>query len=520
MAIRCGSVRSCALDGIKGIVVDIEASLLPGLPSFDIVGQGDSAIREARNRVYAAIKNSGYQFPSCRITTSLAPAWIRKGGSGFDLPLALAILIASGQVRQPDRLFCAFGELGLTGEVRGVPGTICRVACCLEKSLTPIIVPNANASEARAVCADDLITVGCLRELIDYLQSGRLPASPSIETSNERFPGVFSVEPLSRPSLALIRGQEKAVRGVQIACAGRHNILLLGSPGCGKTSLASVLPDLLPPLNHQEALEVTQIYSVSGLMRENEGLIRKRPFRAPHHSISRSAMIGGGSIPISGEISLAHQGVLFLDEMTEFKTDVLDLLRQPLEERQVRLARLHHNVTYPSDFILIGAANPCRCGNYFEPDQICRCTPDQIRRHLGNISGPLLDRMDLVVEMTRLEADILPDCVSGRPNAGINPEDVAQQITACWQVQLQRMRRTGQHSPGNGRQRGENLAEHLEIDRQILDQAAKMANNLKLSVRGYQRLLRVARTIADLDGEKAVQYNHVTEAMQYRLRLS
>ncbi|MGI6333643.1 MAG: YifB family Mg chelatase-like AAA ATPase [Saccharofermentanales bacterium] len=520
MAIRCGSVRSCALDGIKGIVVDIEASLLPGLPSFDIVGQGDSAVRESRNRVHAAIKNSGYQFPSCRITTSLAPAWIRKGGSGFDLPLALAILIASGQVRQPDRLFCAFGELGLTGEVRGVPGTICRVARCLEKGLTPIIVPHANASEARAVQAEGLIAIGCLRELIDYIQSGRLSTSSSTKATPKMSEGKFSSENLPRSSLAAIRGQEKAVRGIQIAAAGRHNILLLGSPGCGKTSLASVLPDLLPPLNHQEALEITQIYSVAGFLRENEGLIRKRPFRAPHHSISRSAMIGGGSIPIPGEISLAHQGVLFLDEMTEFKMDVLDLLRQPLEERQVRLARLHHNVTYPSDFILIGAANPCRCGNYFEPDQLCRCTPDQIRRHLGNISGPLLDRMDLVTEMTRIGEDILPDCVSGRTNAGINLENVTQQITACWQVQLQRMQRTGQHSPGNGRQRGENLADHLEMDRSILDQAARMAGSLKLSVRGYQRLLRVARTIADLDGEEAVHYKHITEAMQYRLRSS
>ena len=517
MAIRCGRVRSCALSGIHGIMVDIEAALLPGLPSFDIVGLGDSAVCESRNRVHAAIKNSGFQFPSSRITVSLAPAWLRKEGSGFDLPLALAILIASGQLSQPESTFCAFGELGLTGEIRSVPGAICRAASCLENGFSLIAVPWENASEARSAGPATYLPVRSLREITDILQDGILPEPFLPEKGCRPDTGALRSTPAAH-ALASVIGQKKAVRAIKLAAAGRHNILLLGSPGCGKTTLASALPGILPPLERSEALQVTRIFSASGLLAQGEGLIERRPFRAPHHSISRSAMVGGGSIPVPGEISLAHQGVLFLDEMTEFRPDVLDLLRQPLEEQQVRLVRLRHSMTYPADFVLVGAANPCRCGDYYEPDDACRCSPDLVRRHLGRLSGPLLDRMDLVVEMTRLPGDILPLCVAPQKNASAKKPDDAEQVGRCWSVQLQRMKRQNQASPGNGRQHGDNLSKQLEIDNDIINQAAKAASGLGLSVRGYQRLLRVSRTIADLDGDQHVRYDHVAEALQYRMR--
>ena len=501
-------------------MVEIEAAILPGLPSFEIVGLGDSAVRESRNRVHAAIKNSNFDFPASRITASYAPAWLRKEGSAFDLPLALAILIASGQIPAADPSLCIFGELSLTGEVRRVPGAICRVATCRENHLQRIMVPIGNAAEALSAGEEWLLPVTHLREAADLLKgvhTAALRASHSV-------PQTASLQALSpgnhpQRDISSIIGQEKAIRALQIAAAGRHNLLLMGSPGCGKTSLASLLPDLLPPFEPEDALQVTRIFSAAGLLGDSDGLMTRRPFRTPHHSITRSAMIGGGSIPSPGEVSLAHHGVLFLDEMTEFQPDTLDLLRQPMEDQTVRLVRLRHSITYPADFILVGAANPCRCGEYFEPNDCCRCTDDNVRQHLNRLSGPLLDRIDLTVEMTRLPASDLPLCVKRQNGVRKRTGELSAEINRSWQIQKQRCLRQGIPVTANGRMHSQDLLKILDISPAVADYAASAAVGLNLSVRGYQRILRLARTIADLEAATEVTFAHLAEAMQFRIRM-
>lgn len=512
-AIRCGHIRSCALYGIQGIVVDIEVSILPGLPSFEIVGLGDSTVRESRNRVHAAIKNSGFDFPVSRVIASYAPAWQRKEGSAFDLPLALAILMASGQLTASAAKLCVFGELSLTGEIRSVPGVICRVAACAENGIGSILVPTGNAAEASCAGAAEIRHAASLKEAVGVLAGERAVSQMPMPLTHQ------TVKAERRRDLSSIIGQEKAVRALQIAAAGRHNLLFLGSPGSGKTSLASMLPDLLPPLSPADAMQVTRIFSASGLLNEGDGLVTSRPFRMPHHSITRSAMIGGGPLPVPGEISLAHHGVLFLDEMTEFNPAVLDLLRQPMEENQVRLVRLHHKMTYPSDFMLVGAANPCRCGEFFEPNDLCRCSQESVRNHLGRLSGPLLDRIDLVVEMIRLPSQDMARCVTAGDRTGHKTDMLAETVSRSWSMQMARCREHQIPETPNGRIFGENLAYWLDIPSNVATYSARVSKELKLTVRGYQRLLRVARTIADLEGHEQVTNDHVSEAAQYRFHL-
>jgi magnesium chelatase family protein len=518
---RYGKIHSAALHGIDGVLVTLEVVLLPGLPAFEIVGLGDSAIRESRNRIRAAISACGFKFPSSRVSASLAPAWLRKSGSAFDLPLALAILIASGQlivhrdfIPNPP---CALGELGLDGQVRPVPGAFNRIAACLELGHCQMILPAANLAEASlhdhpgAGWAD----VSDLATAAKVLQDG--PAQ--FKGSVDRVP----VEPeldQAWPDLSMIKGQPVAVRALTIAAAGWHPLLMLGSPGSGKTSLATTLPGILPPLNPDESRLVTRIQSAASLSPTLSSLARRRPFQAPHFSVTKVALTGGGSPPQPGLCSLAHLGVLFLDELTEMESATVDVLRQPLEERQIHLARLRQQLILPADFLLIAAANPCRCGELFEPGGQCRCTPPVIKNHLSKISGPLLDRIDLTVRLIRPDADTLASTVGSRkPDSPSASAQVRRQIEACWQIQHDRCQQHGLPPTLNGRLPSVELARVFKIGQPELNRASRAASMFHLSVRAYHKILRVARTIADLDCSETVEEGHIAEAITYRIDL-
>lgn len=540
--VKYGRVISCALNGINGILIEIEVSLLAGMPHFDIVGLGDCAVRESRNRVYAAIKNSGYNFPQGRLTASYAPAWLKKEGTGFDLALALAILIASRQLKiGPDKQpVCVIGELSLTGEVKPLPGVICRVGACVSKGIEQMIVPAQNYNEAAGISSSKPYPVRSLRAaaailarnidqredtankmLLDHSKdtghtiicNNHFYQHTSSKSVNAAEDHVYEDALLQFSSIA---GQQRALRGLILSAAGWHHSLMLGSPGCGKTTLARCLPALLPDMETDEAREVTMIRSSAGLTGENDSLIKKRPFEAPHHTASRGAMIGGGNSPYPGLCTLAHQGILFLDELTHFASDVLDSLRQPLEQGVVNISRFNYRISWPADFLLVGAANPCQCGNLLEPDGKCRCSSESVSRHLNRISGPLLDRMDLTIEMTRLKTDELPNSVSRQ--LSIEPALIARQAVAnCWQRQRERCLEHGVEPVHNGRVSGRDIADLFEISQEILQYTANASDLMNLSARGYIKALKLARTIADLENDELIKQEHINEALQYRL---
>lgn len=512
---RYGLVRTSAQHGIQGIMVDIEVAISPGLPGFDIVGLADPAIRESRNRVQAAIRSSGCSFPNSRITASLAPAWLRKQGSAFDFPLALAVLIASGQVPAAAEPLMAFGELTLDGRVRGVPGAISRYAAMREAGCQRCLIPQGNRREVEAIANEQVLFVGSLQEAVARLNGHAVPLSaacPNQQSGTEE-PSAAAII----PDIGSIVGQDQAVRALEIAAGGHHNLLLLGSPGSGKTALVNTVMGILPPMSLTDSLELTRIYSAAGLLGENDGLITARPFRAPHHTITRAAMIGGGAMPRPGEISLAHHGILFLDEMTEFDPALLDTLRQPLEDKVIRVSRSLSTVIWPASFLLIGAANPCRCGNYLDDKKRCTCDDVQVKQHLARLSGPLLDRIDLFATVTRLDAESLQRTVLKTGNAERTSARLAMRVDACRERQNQRCRELGIDPALNGLLLGEALADAFRISTQVLKKASTAAESLQLTVRSYQKSLRVARTIADLEGSKDLNLQHLGEALQYRM---